>query len=81
LLTQTPVELRWDDVTNAAPYSLEMFKDTGDRIWRLDGVSETVVRLPRSQRNAIAEDGEYYWVVTTANGVDLGPFWFRVNAE
>jgi hypothetical protein len=78
-LAAPPRSLQWIDDREDAPYRIEMFDRSGTELWEVNDVAASNLTLSEHNLTSIETAGIYYWVVTTADGAELGPYWFRID--
>ena len=80
LLDEPPSNLVWSKSVSSESVVVTMFHSDGQLLWEIRSDEGTGnLDLSAAEKRALVNSGTYYWVVTTAAGTELGPYWFRVQ--
>jgi hypothetical protein len=57
------IKFKWEAVSQAAGYTVELFDRSLDRVWRSGSISEAGTELPAEARGIVFEGETYFWRV------------------
>ena len=80
-LTEAPGAMRWPASVGAVSVRVSLYDESATLVWETEAPNGNELTLDPAQREAMSGGGVFYWIATTRDDRELGPYWFRIDPE